>query len=170
MKLYRYLSKEELEKIQAGEIEKIGFFYNDRQKFKRVNSHRYKKDVKYLHFYFDKKEISRIKSASFKSRDICYVCEFNIPFYVILPYIGIGVYESKGYGHQGLNLAVFHHINELMRVKFHFVIGGAGSAAFSALHTFTGIDTADAKNGLLQIFLFHPSLLIPDPEPQREAR
>lgn len=97
MKLYRYLSEEELEKIQAGEIEKIGFFYNDRKKFKRVNNHRYKQNIKYLHFYFDKKEISRIKFARFKGGDVCYVCEFNIPFYVILPYIGIGIYESSGY-------------------------------------------------------------------------
>lgn len=96
MKLYRYLTEEELENIKANELDKIGFIYDDK-KYKKVNTHRYKSGIKYLHFYFDKKEISRIDSLGFKGDSECYVCEFEIPFYVIFPYIGIGKYDGHGY-------------------------------------------------------------------------
>jgi len=96
MKLYRYLSEEELNYIKANEIDKIGSIYNDPE-YKRVSTHKYKQDVKYIHFYFSEKEISRIRSLGFQGRNVCYVCEFEIPFYVIFPYIGIGKYDGHGY-------------------------------------------------------------------------
>lgn len=96
MKLYRYLSERELEFIKANDVHKIGSVYNDK-KYKDVNSHKYKNDVKYLHFYFSEKEISRVKSLGFQGNNICYVCEFEIPFYVIFPYIGVGKYSGHGY-------------------------------------------------------------------------
>jgi len=96
MKLYRYLTEEELNDIKANNIENIGSFYNSKN-YKKINTHHYKKDVRYLHFYFDKKEIARIDSLGFKGSSVCYICEFEIPFYVIFKYIGIGYYESHGY-------------------------------------------------------------------------
>ncbi len=97
MKLYRYLSEEELEHIKANEIDKIGSVYNDKKSYKRINTHNYKKDVKYLHFYFDKREISRIEKLGFQGSKICYICEFEIPFYVIFSHIGTGRYDCQGY-------------------------------------------------------------------------
>lgn len=97
MKLYRYLTEQELKHIIANETDMIGSVYSDKENYKRVNSHNYKKDVKYLHFYFAKKEISRINRLGFKGSSVCYVCEFEIPFYVIFPYIGIGKYDGYSY-------------------------------------------------------------------------
>ena len=38
---------------------------------------------------------------------------------------------------------------------FHIIVGGAGSGAFSAKHTFKGIDTADAIDELACKIVFH---------------
>jgi len=97
MKLYRYLSEDELKKLLANDLDNIGSFYDDKEQYERVNTHNYKKGVKYLHFYFDKKEISRIEYLNFKRNSVYYYCEFNIPFYVIFRYIGIGRYDGRGY-------------------------------------------------------------------------
>jgi len=91
------MSEDELKHMLAGEIDKIGFFYNDKKYFRSVNNHNYKKDTKYLHFYFDKKEIERVKLLKLKGNAVCYVGEFEMPFYVIFPYIGVGKYETRGY-------------------------------------------------------------------------
>ena len=96
MKLYRYLSEQELNFILTGELDKIGSFYN-RNDYKRVSNHKYKKDTKYLHFYFDKKEISRISHLGFQAGNVCYVGEFEIPFYLIFSHIGVGKYDGHGF-------------------------------------------------------------------------
>ena len=44
MKLYRYLSEEELKNIQADKIDNIGSFYNDKDKLKKINNHRSRKE------------------------------------------------------------------------------------------------------------------------------
>ena len=41
-----------------------------------------------------------------------------------------------------LDISGFHHSHELMRMIFHFIVGGAGGGAFSALHALARIDTA----------------------------
>lgn len=97
MKLYRYLSEQELFHILANENDDIGGFFYGINRPRRINSHEYKKNVKYLHFYFDKKEIERIVKLKYHSDSVCYICEFEIPFYVIFPYIGYGRYDSCGY-------------------------------------------------------------------------
>ncbi len=94
MKLYRYLSKEELEQLLNMEYSMIGT-ENVNKPYYRYNSHRYKENVKYLHFYFDEKEISRIKKMSFHKKAEYYICEFEIPFYVIFSHIGVGYYANK---------------------------------------------------------------------------
>ena len=96
MKLYRYLSEKELQHIMTNEIDKIGSFY-DSNEYKDINTHKYKKGVKYLHFYFDKKEISKVRSLALQGRSVCYICEFEIPFYKIFNHIGIGKYYGNGY-------------------------------------------------------------------------
>ena len=50
-----------------------------------------------MHFYFNKKNIKRIKAEKFLGASLFYVCEFNVPLYVILPHIGYGIYEGRGY-------------------------------------------------------------------------
>ena len=97
MKLVRYLSENELMAFKNGDISNIGCEYVDRKSFKRVNSHKYKKGVKYLHFFFNMKNIKLVRLANFLKQDNYYICEFDIPLLVILPYIGKGRYEDSGY-------------------------------------------------------------------------
>ena len=97
MKVYRYLSEEELKFIQSGEVDKIGSFYVNDENFKRINTHKYKKGVKYLHFFFKKEDIKRVQNLDFRKMSNYYICEFNIPFLALLPYIGKGHYDSRGY-------------------------------------------------------------------------
>jgi hypothetical protein len=80
---------------------------------------------------------------------------------------GTTLYASKtgealiksGGGHQGLDFSVFYHIYELVGMKFHFLVGGAGAAALAAFHTFAGVHAADSQNLFLQILVFHGASL-----------
>ena len=49
MKVYRYLTEEELDDIQSDNVENIGSEYNNVD-YKRVNTHKYRDGIKYLHF------------------------------------------------------------------------------------------------------------------------
>ena len=57
-----------------------------------------------------------------------------------------------------LNVARFNHINELMRVKFHLIIGGTSSRAFAAAHTFANVYAAYAENFFFSIH--YPASLV----------
>lgn len=94
MKVYRYLSQIELDSILEGNIEQIGTEY-DNDIFKNINTHRYKKGIKYLHFYKNKQDIrhiQRINKAT--TRYDYYICEFDIPLLVIMQGRGYGKYNS----------------------------------------------------------------------------
>lgn len=94
MKVYRYLSQVELDYILEGNIELIGTEY-DNDIFKDINSHRYKKGVKYLHFYKNKKDIRHIQRMNKATTRLdYYICEFDIPLLVIMQGWGYGKYNS----------------------------------------------------------------------------
>ena len=70
-----------------------------------------------------------------------------------------------------LDVSGLYHINKLMGVILHLIVGGAGAGALTALHTFEGIDSAHAKE--LFLLSFGVVVHITPPlhrEPQREAR
>lgn len=97
MKVYRYLGARELGEILAGNNNEIGSFFS-RKVFRWSNSHRYKKDVKYLHFFQKKEDIEKIKMLRQKIDADFYVCEFDIPKKMMKK--GIGRYNNaRGYEH-----------------------------------------------------------------------
>ncbi|MBE5746000.1 MAG: hypothetical protein E7359_01795 [Clostridiales bacterium] len=106
MLVYRYLSEEELKSILANDKSNIGreFFTTECKQF---NSHKYKKGVKYLHFFKNKKDIKHIKPMKANSNKTYYICEFDIPFLKLLPHIGYGVYAGHGYDEYNKSVCEF---------------------------------------------------------------
>lgn len=96
MKVYRYLEKKELENILADNLEDIGSEYIN-EKFKDVNTHRYKKGIKYLHFFRHKEDIEYLIKSNFLPSGEYYICEFNIPAIYLITGFGRGLYEGSGY-------------------------------------------------------------------------
>ena len=99
MKVYRFLSEKEYLRILNGEKDKLGnsAFYGKNW----TNTHHYKKDIKYIHFFKDKSSIDLIKYIRTleKQNDIFYICEFDIPYSKPLFHSGKGFYlEHSGYG------------------------------------------------------------------------
>lgn len=96
MKVYRYLTERELNCIKSGNTQDIGSFF-DREKFKKVNNHRYKENVRYLHFFKTTKMIHLIRNLHRHDNQKYYICEFNIPLKNLLCHFGFGFYEASGY-------------------------------------------------------------------------
>ena len=93
MKVYRYMCKEELEAILNCDIDKIG----RTQKNDKFNNHHYKKDIKYLHFFKNLKDIEKIKKINKHSDKQFYIGTFNIPLRFLLQGMGVGYYPTRGY-------------------------------------------------------------------------
>lgn len=106
MKAYRYLREEELNSILAGDVENIGREY-DAKKFSKVNSHKYKQGVKYLHFFRNRKGIKHIQDLHKTDFSDYYICEFEIPMLVMMRYLGYGIYETGGYKYYNEKFAEF---------------------------------------------------------------
>ena len=96
MKVYRYLSRSELEAIKNNEIDKLGQEYSRFDKGE-INNHRYKPNEKYLHFFADKQDLCNIQLLYRKSNKVFYLCEFNIPFTTLMFHRGTGYYQASGY-------------------------------------------------------------------------
>ena len=93
MKVYRYLSEEELAHILKNETDKIGAEYNNSKL--TCNNHRYRQGVKYLHFFKHKVSIKYLK-MQMKFISPYYICEFNIPLRVLAKGVGKGYYDIGG--------------------------------------------------------------------------
>lgn len=92
MKVYRYATKEEVERVLCGDLSSVGTVY---QKID-CNTHKYKDNIKYLHFF---KKITGIDDVK-KLRDnnkTYYICEYDIPLIVLLIGRGTGYYDTRGY-------------------------------------------------------------------------
>lgn len=96
MRVYRYLSKTELDAILEGRIEDIGQFYT-RHNHQEINTHHYKDNVRYLHFFKNKDNIKYIKRVDFLPFDDYYIGEFNIPALQLIQSVGFGYYAESGY-------------------------------------------------------------------------
>ena len=107
MKVYRFLSKKELNIILQGKTKQLGNFFYGRD---LSNSNKYKEGVKYIHFFRKKSSIEYIKqvrTAEAKTGNHqnveYYVCEFDIPITKLIFNTGIGTYnELSGYGQLSL--------------------------------------------------------------------
>lgn len=95
MRVYRYLNKIELNHILNGDISKLGsFFVSQKYKF---NSHHYKDNEKYIHFFKDKSSMLEIRNLYRFYDEKFYFCAFEIPFTKLMFHKGTGYYASHGY-------------------------------------------------------------------------
>lgn len=98
MKVYRYLSQNELDSIISNNTSSIGGEYTQNEEYRRINNHRYKSGIKYLHFFKHKNDCQRVGFIS-DGKDVdFYIAEFNIPTIILIRYIGYGKYDNRGYG------------------------------------------------------------------------
>lgn len=94
MKVYRYLSQEELKKILNNDIESLGTYG---KKYEIYNSHHYKSEEKYLHFFKKKSAMEHIRNIYRKLDDDFYFCTFDIPIVKLALHFGRGCYYGYGY-------------------------------------------------------------------------
>ena len=87
MLLYRLCKEEEIIKILKTErITAVGKYCHNTHK---LNTHIYKKDKKYLHFFEEEYEIINLNPQIGK-----YICTYDIPKDIINDYQGFGYYRS----------------------------------------------------------------------------
>lgn len=107
MKVYRYLSQKELDLILANDTSSIGCEYSKDEEYSRVNNHKYKTGVKYLHFFRHKKDCGRVTFISDHEDIDFYVAEFNIPFTTLIRYRGYGRYNKQTYSDDLVDVVEF---------------------------------------------------------------
>lgn len=95
MIVYRYLSDRELHNIQSGNLKDIGAYYRNEKV--GYNSHNYREDEKYIHFFKDKNSMEHIKSLYSDYSGDFYFCTFDIPVVKLLLHSGMGCYDGHGY-------------------------------------------------------------------------
>lgn len=98
MKVYRYLSQNELDLILSNNISSIGCEYSQSEKYKYINNHEYKTGIKYLHFFKNKNDCKRVRFIRGYENVEFYVAEFNIPYTILSQHAGYGKYDRQGYG------------------------------------------------------------------------
>lgn len=113
MRVYRYLSKNELNALLAGDFDKVGQVYN-KNEMSRINSHKYKESVRYLHFFKNEDDIAYVRNAGFLPYGDYYVCTFDIPLFILLFGIGEGYYGYNG----ALKATEFIVPADLMKTKY----------------------------------------------------
>lgn len=91
MIVYRYSSPTELNNIINCKLDCVGSCFERSD----VNTHRYKKNIKYLHFFKDLKAISEIKKV--RQDNVYYICKYDIPIITLMLGRGYGYYEGRGY-------------------------------------------------------------------------
>ena len=91
MRVYRYLDENEFKHIVQGDTENIGSFFANQS----ANTHRYKENVRYLHFFKNLNDFQYIQNL--KESTKMYLCEFDIPLKILFTHFGIGYYVPSGY-------------------------------------------------------------------------
>lgn len=129
MKVYRYLSEDELNAIKSGQLDKIGNEFN-REFFKKTNTHKYKAGVKYLHFFKSKKDVKYIKEYYRNYKGKFYTCEFDIPVKVLKKGIGFAKYTT-GTGYDIYNVKKLEFIVPVCEFKKEWLIGVVKQASES---------------------------------------
>lgn len=96
MKVYRYLSQTELNNILSGKIEELGKEY-EKPGRERKNTHKYKENVKYMHFFKSKSSMLMTSYLYSKMPGNYFFCTFDIPIRVLALHGGKGFYPASGY-------------------------------------------------------------------------
>ena len=89
--VFRLISEREKQAIEMHDISKLGCFY----KKSICNNHKYKKNIKYIHF-FDNKNDARLLHNELGSSK-AYLCTCAIPINILKKYLGKGYYTMRGY-------------------------------------------------------------------------
>lgn len=97
MIVYRLLCEEELETILQQRTEFIGSHFARRN----GNTHKYKRNERYMHFFFKRENCEYVRKIQLKDSDgeQNFIAKFNIPLKRIIGHIGKGFYESKRGGY-----------------------------------------------------------------------
>ena len=105
MKVYRYLSERELNNILNKDTSQIGarFAWHNLG----VNTHEYKHDENYLHFFKNKESMDEIREMYRYYPQNFYLCEFEIPKLVLYFAAGTGYYKAHGYDFESTELTEY---------------------------------------------------------------
>lgn len=99
MRVYRYLSEDELNNMKDGNVSDLGrdggFIKIAQRKYKmKLNTHRYAIGEKYLHFFKSLSDIEYIRQERRNYTGNFYFAEFEIPPLVLFFAAGKGFYTS----------------------------------------------------------------------------
>ena len=103
IKVYRYLSESELNKILNGNVGELGNSFHTKKIIERkyrmkINSHNYNPKEKYLHFFKKLSDIEFIRQERRNYEENHYFAEFEIPALVLFFAAGKGYYNTlSGY-------------------------------------------------------------------------
>jgi len=91
MKVYRYLSENELNTMLENQVDKLGRSFCR----SRSNTHKYKKGERYIHFFKNFKSLSNMRRLRSSYNEVYYYCEFDIPMLILMAGRGLGYYNSS---------------------------------------------------------------------------
>ena len=99
MKVYRFLSENELKKYFTGQTHKVGHCY-ERKNINSPNTFDYKENTRYVHFFRKLKDIKLIKQEHLNQGRIpqnqrYFIACFDIPLKLLIASIGSGVYQDS---------------------------------------------------------------------------
>ena len=90
--VYRFVTEQEKVALENNDISKLGGLWHN---LKAGNTHRYKKGVKYMHFFDKKEDAITIYREFGKAKQ--YFCTYSIPNKILRKYVGKGFYIPIGY-------------------------------------------------------------------------
>ena len=102
----------EFQKIVSGDTWGLGNFYA--RNFS--NTHKYKDDVRYMHFFKNIYDLPYIQGLS-KQRPMC-LCQFDMPLLLLIHYMGKGFYEFSGYDNDYQKIREFAIPTELFSSSY----------------------------------------------------
>lgn len=88
------MCKGELDDWLNGNMQDLGAEFNDNN---LSNTHNYKIGNSYLHFFANIKDLEHIRNIKRSENGDFYVGLFDIPAIKLLPHMGKGFYETRGY-------------------------------------------------------------------------
>lgn len=120
MRVYRYLTEEELNNILQGDTDNIGGKY-----YGMDNTFKYKKDHKYIHFFKKLSDIKyiralkkwRIEQGHYPATDF-YVCAFDVPAIILMLSSGEGVYYRSDDHLNGVRVKEYALPNRLIKTQW----------------------------------------------------
>ena len=85
MEVYRYLTMDEVLDYVNGRFDKIGKTYTEKSAH---NSHRYKPDQKYVHFFKNLRDLEVLQKFKGRRNDMI-IAKFDIPFSTLVRHKGV---------------------------------------------------------------------------------